>query len=94
MSDQNDFESEESEVCDDQRITGRGFFNMYIDYDTNIEGEIIIEQFSWDDCYLGPHKKKDLSDCEYLNKTKWFSGPKIKQLWPDKADVVVNAPPT
>ncbi|MCK5236197.1 MAG: hypothetical protein KAR06_04350 [Deltaproteobacteria bacterium] len=86
--DQNDFDSEESEVCDDQRIAGRGVFNMYIDYEKNIEGEIVIEQYPWEDAYFGPHKKKDLKDCEYLCKTTWYSGPKIKQLWPEKADEI------
>jgi len=75
---------EETDVFDDQSIIGRGIFNMYIDYSKDIRGDIIVEKFEWDDCYFGPHTKKDLSDCEYLIKTKWYSQAKLKELYPDK----------
>lgn len=75
---------EETDVFDDGAIIGRGLFNMYIDYSKDIRGDIIVEKFEWDDCYLGPHTKKDLSDCEYLIKTKWYSEAKLKEMYPDK----------
>lgn len=75
---------EETDVFDDQSIVGRGLFNMYIDYSKDIRGNITVEKFEWDDCYMGPHAKKDTSDLEYLIKTKWYSRSKLREMYPDK----------
>lgn len=83
---QNNFEYVESEVFLDEAIPGRGLFNNYIDYDKNIQGDIIVEQFPWKQCYFGQHNKADASDCEYLVKYMWQSKAKLDQLWPEKAD--------
>ncbi len=75
---------EETDVFEDQSIIGRGLFNVYMDYSKDLRGDIMVEKFEWDDCYIGPHTKKDLSDCEYLIKTKWYSRAKLKEMYPDK----------
>ncbi len=81
---------EETEVFDDGTIVGRGLFNAYIDFSNNIEGDIIVEKFEWDDCYFGPHAKKDCSDLEYLVKTKWYSRAKLTEMYPDKIKEIFN----
>ena len=86
IQEQNNFSYEETEVFEDGMIAGRGIFNAYIDYDKNVDGDVIIEKFNWDDVVFGPHEKKDISDCEWLVKTKWFSLNKLKNLFPEKAD--------
>lgn len=75
---------EESKVFEDTAIVGRGLFNLFEDYTKNIHGDIVIERFTWDDCYFGAHDKEDLSDCDRLEKTKWYSKEKIKELYPGK----------
>lgn len=82
------FHREKSEVFEDQAGVGRGFFNIYVDFSQNLEGEIKVEKFPEQNIVLGPHLKKDLSDCEYLLKEKMFSMAKLKQLYPDKADQI------
>ena len=77
---------EETKVFDDSAITGRGIFNLYDDYDIDIQGKIIVERFPWDDIHYGPHEKEDLSDCDYSVKEKWFPASKLKGLYPDKLD--------
>ncbi len=57
---QNGFEMEETEVFDDMLIAGRGSFNFYTDYDANIDGDIIVEHFNWQDAFYGPHNKKNI----------------------------------
>lgn len=84
--DQTNFEHEDSKVFEDEMITGRGNYNVYIDYESNIRGDIKVERFPWGDVFYGPHEKEDLSDCEYLIKTKWFSKAKLSQMYPDKVD--------
>ena len=79
------FPREETKVFDDSGITGRGLFNIYPDYDIDIHGKIVVEKFPWDECHFGPHEKEDLSDCDYLVKTKWFPLSKLKEMYPDKA---------
>lgn len=88
--DQCNYEHEETNVFDDGMITGRGFFHAYVDYDKNPLGDIVVEQFPQSDCYLGPHKRVDCKDLEYLCKAQWFSEAKMKQMFPDKADSIAR----
>ena len=81
---------EETEVFDDGTIIGRGLFNLYMDYSKNIQGNIVVEKFEWDDCYFGPHAKKDCSDLEYLVKMKWYSRAKLSEMYPDKINEIFN----
>lgn len=88
ITDQNDYEFSETDAFEDAAITGRGNLHCYADYSKNIKGDIVIEHFPWREVRMGPHRKKDGSDCEYLIKDKWFSLGKAKQLWPDKAEEI------
>lgn len=76
---------EKSKVFVDSAITGRGLFNLRMDFTKNLEGEVIIERYEWDEARFGEHNKEDLSDCEVLFKEKRFSLSKLKQLFPKKA---------
>ena len=84
VCDQNDFSSVETAVFMDQCIAGRGLFHSYADFDSSLEGDVVIETFRWDDAAFGPHVKIDASDAEYLAKWKWYTKDKIKQVWPEK----------
>lgn len=86
IQDQNNFEFEETQVFEDVLIAGRGMFHIYVDYDKNPSGEITMEMFPQSDVYMGPHKRPDARDCEYIVKAQWFSEAKLKQMYPDKAD--------
>ncbi len=77
---------EETKVFDDQMIGGRGLFNCFIDYDRNIQGDVIVEKYKWDGVGIGPHEKEDLEDADYLVKEKWYSLAKLKEMFPEKAD--------
>lgn len=88
--DQSNFEHEETNVFEDGMITGRGFFHAYVDYDKNPLGDIVVEQFPQSDVYLGPHKRVDCKDLEYLCKAQWFSEAKMKQMFPKKADSIAR----
>jgi len=85
---QSNFEAEETEVFMDEAITGRGNFNIFIDTEKDITGEIRVEHFPWDDVFYGPHEKKDASDLEYMIKRKIFSEAKLKQIAPEKAEEI------
>lgn len=75
----------ESKVFMDQSVGGLGAFNIYVDTNANLEGEIKIERFPWKNVRFGPHLNEDLSDCEWLIKDKMYSLGKLQQLHPDKA---------
>ncbi len=89
VTEQNDFSYEETDVFEDGAIVGRGLFNTFTDFDTNLEGDIIVERFNWRDCFFGPHEKKDIKDLEYLCKAKWLSWSKVRSLWPKVAKNLV-----
>lgn len=86
ITEQNNYEYEETDVFEDGLIGGRGNIHIYPDFSKNMQGDIVIEQYAWDEVRYGPHSKKDISDCEYIVKEKWLSWAKIKQMWPEKAD--------
>ena len=75
-------------VFDDTQDVGRGFFEIYPDYDRDINGQIRIGHFPWDGVFCGPHEKLDGSDMEHITKKKWLSYKKLKQMWPKKIDEI------
>lgn len=85
------FPREEAKACEDQTIRGRGFVNLYMDFDDNIEGDIKADRFPADGVHLGPHEKEDLSDCEYLVKHKMYSLYTLEELYPDLADRITES---
>ena len=86
IAERSDFDHHETLVFEDGLNGGRGLFNITIDNEKDLEGQIVIKKYIWDDVYFGPHDEYDLSDCEYLTKTKWYSLGKLKSIFPDKAD--------
>jgi hypothetical protein len=77
---------EESKAFEDEIIVGRGNLCMTMDFDTNLQGDLMVRRFPWEDIVYGPHEFEDLSDCEHLHKHKMYSKAKLKQLFADKAD--------
>lgn len=77
---------EESKVFEDQIIVGRGLFNLYVDFNENLQGDIMVEQYPWEAFRAGQHSKEDLSDCEHIHKKAPYALGKLKQLYPEKAD--------
>lgn len=86
IEDQNGFPHEESLVFLDELIEGRGNFHVYIDFDEDVRGKIVIERLSNKEVVYGPHERFDLKDCEHQTKFKRFSKAKVEQMFPDKAD--------
>ena len=88
IEDQNNYPQEESKIFEDQVNVGRGNFHVYMDFDEDVFGKIVIERINWDEVYYGSHEKYNLSDLEHMTKTKMFSVGKAKQMFPDKADKI------
>ncbi len=80
------FGREESKVFEDCSLAGRGLFHDYVDYERNIEGNVIVEKWKWDEAAFGEHDKEDLSDCEVSYKERWYSFAKLKEIYPDEAE--------
>ena len=80
------FEREESKAFEDQVIPGRGNFNLFVDFQEDIQGTAKVEQFPWDGVSYGAHEKEDLADCEYLTKHRMYSLGKLKSIWEKKFD--------
>ncbi|MCK5611710.1 hypothetical protein KAR91_58115 [Candidatus Pacearchaeota archaeon] len=77
---------EESKVFEDGAIIGRGLFHIFDDFEKNIQGDIMIEKYKWDEGTCGEHEKEDLSDCEVIFKEKWYSITKLREMYPDKEE--------
>lgn len=78
------YQREKTKVFDDAVLVGRGLFNIYEDFDRDIYGKIIIERFKWDECFFAVHEKEDLSDSDWIIKTKWYSKAKVKETFPEE----------
>lgn len=81
---------EESKVFENQATVGKGVFNVYMDFDQDYMGQLIIEKYPWNQVYFARHEKEDLSDCDYVVFDKWYTEEKIKGIWPEKFDKLVS----
>jgi hypothetical protein len=79
---------EETKVFKDIAVPGFGAFNVLMNFEKTIQGEIVIERFPWDDIVYGPHEKEDLSDCEFEVRSRMYSIAKLKQMFGKKADEI------
>tara|TARA_R110000744_G_scaffold228_2_gene866 strand:- start:9970 stop:12162 length:2193 start_codon:yes stop_codon:yes gene_type:complete len=84
--DKSNYAQHESKVFMDQVKVGRGCFDVFVSFDKNTEGDINIVRYKWDQIVFGPHMYEDISDLEYLVKTKWYSKAKLSSMYPDKKD--------
>jgi len=82
---ENDLPSVELDIFADEVECGRGLWHLYIDY-SDIEGNIIVERFNYDDVVFGSHNNRNCKDLPYLVKTKWHTKDYVESHWPDKAD--------
>jgi hypothetical protein len=88
IEDQNGFSHEESLVFLDELIEGRGNFHVYVDFDEDVRGKIVVERLSNKEIVYGPHDRFDLKDLEHQTKFRMFSKGKIEQMFPDKAEKI------
>ena len=82
------FEANESEVFEDQAIAGRGVFNIYMDFSNDLQGELKVERYPWDQVVIGPHEKRDASDAEYIVKYQMMSIARLKSRYKKFADKI------
>jgi hypothetical protein len=82
------YEYEETEVFEDSSKIGRGNFQIRVDFDNNIDGDIIIDRIEYDNVFYGKHNKKDASDVEYIGMGIWVSFNKLKHMFPDKSEEI------
>jgi len=79
------FQREETKIFKDICVPGFGAFNLYMDFNSNLQGDARVERFPWDDIVYGPHEKEDLADCEYEIRSRMVSIAKLKQMFGEKA---------
>lgn len=82
------FPREETKVFKDECIPGFGVFNVYMDFNSFLGGDIRVERFPWKDIVYGAHDKEDLSDCEYEVRHRMHSVAHLKMLFGKKADKI------
>lgn len=76
------YRTERAAVFEDLTIVGRAAFNMFLDVSRNLQGDIVVERFPWDQVVVGPHEKADGSDCEGFVKYRYLSLGQAKRLYP------------
>lgn len=86
--DNNDYEFLESQVFSDGIVQDRGYFDIRIDYDDHMNGEIRIESEDPLDIIPDPDAKDyDPKHWQEVFKTRWMSLDEIEELYgKDKAD--------
>ena len=77
----NDYEFEETQVIEDQLVTGRGNFIVYVDFDNNVFGDIKVERLPWRQVVYGEHNKYTAEDGGYIGSSEYFSKSEIVATW-------------
>jgi len=88
IMDNNDYEFTESQVFADGVVQDRGYFDVRIDYDDHMNGEIRIESEDPLDIIPDPDAKDyDPRNWQEVFKTRWMSLDEIEEMYgKDKAD--------
>ena len=82
IHDQNDLDRKESQVFADGLIQDRGFFEVKMDFNENVEGEVSVTVEDPLDIYLDPDAKDyDPSSWNEVIKSRWLSLNEVKMIY-------------
>lgn len=89
VRDQCNAEDEETDSLEDVLICGVGWTDTRIDYDTNIDGNIIQERVDPIEMYWDASARKhNLEDANIIFREKWLPKDEIKERWPDAGEII------
>lgn len=79
-----DAEDEETQAFKDSLQCGMGWVETRLDFDTELDGQIVIErvdplEMAWD----VTAKKRNLSDAAWIAREKVYSKKEFRSIWPD-----------
>jgi len=79
-----------SESFDNMLTTGLSFLAPWIDFrDDPVSGDIKMDWLPYNEFLVDPYfKQKDLSDCNFLWRRKWYSKQTAKTFYPYAADLI------
>lgn len=75
--------------------TGFGLMQVWMDYTRDPEsGDPMLDNVPFNGVMIDPYfKKKDLSDCRYIWRRKWYSNQQAAQMLPERANEIMNMRP-
>jgi hypothetical protein len=83
-----DAEDEESEMFQDSVICGVGWTDSLMDYEIDVEGQIIVERIDPLEMVVDPNsKKRNFADARWVAHIKQVTKKELKAMWPN-ADVM------
>lgn len=83
--DENDFDQKESEVFADGLIVDRGFYDIRVDFEKNVQGDVVIDTLDPRDVIIDPDAQKyDPTTWKEVFITKWMALDEIEQMWGKK----------
>jgi hypothetical protein len=89
VNDQCHGEDEDSEAFRDATICGIGATEMKMDYESNPDGNIVIERRDPMKCFWDPaSSKKCLEDARFTFYADWMDNKEIEDTWPGKTSSV------
>lgn len=92
VRDQCDAEDEESDAFTDSCICGMGWTETRMDYEDDLDGNIVIDRVDPLEMWWDPAaKKRNLSDARWLMRIKMMSKEDVEAMWPGK-DVFGGGP--
>lgn len=86
-----DAEDEESQAFKDCLMTGLGFTETRLDYETDPDGEILIERIDPLDMLYDPtSQKRNLDDANWIARVRQYKKKEFFAMWPEAEDEVIG----
>lgn len=92
--DTNEGDKENSRTAKDVSITGMGWSEVFMRYEEDPDGEVVVEYRDWSEMSWDTKaKKENLEDTRWRARIRDFSRKEFKARWPDKLELVDSAAP-
>lgn len=86
-----DAEDEESQAFKDCLMTGLGFVETRLDYETDPDGTILIERADPLDMLYDPtSQKRNLDDANWIARVRHYKRKEFFDMWPDAEDEMIG----
>lgn len=88
-----DGDAERSRAIKDMSITGMGWYEIHMDYETEPDGMIVLERLPWKEMIWDTNaKKENIFDSRWRARKRQIPQEEFRARWPKKVNLIDDAP--